>query len=681
VLHIERKKIVLAIGLALFGATAAAEDKQLQEVVVKGQNFAPDQSAFTVNVVEQETIRERQVTRMQDLFREVPGMAVRNFGLGGVADSVVMRGFGDGGHGGDVGMAIDGIPLNEAMSHADGYADQNVIIPLEVDRMTVYKGPSSALYGNYSRAGVIAIESRKGGEYRELDVKAGSFSTLDTQAAIGTRVGPAQGNFAAQFYTTDGFRQQSHARRGTVSGRLGFDLGGGTQLSVSGRAHEGKWDSAGYITGAQNDNPAERFNKDPRMQNDGGQKTFYTGRVDLSTPLATELRLLAFAYGTQQTFSRYFTRPTSLTAWNQRLEDYDRNVRGAGASLNGLNRLAGKELNWVIGAEGYHENTRYIFKDALNNRAETAATINGSNPYLNRDYLTNSVSAFGQAEWNLAKTFRPMLGLRHDRFSGDCSVRGTEIAAGGNPCRSMAGYSQTSPKLGVRSTWSPMVDTRASISEGFQLPAAEARYGVSGASVQPTKIRQMDVGLTLKPFKGAVVDLSLFRIDTRNEVRDIGGGEFENFGKTRRDGIEIDAHFSPTAKLDLSAALTWLNTRVLQHADPSVVGKAIPGVPDRTATLRGRYRFADGWSADLAIQHVNGFPVNAGNTATMAGYTTADLTVAWERLGSAGNQRYFIGISNLTDRAYTTSSSVMRGVQVYAPGAPRSVMLGVNLSM
>ncbi len=66
---------------------------------------------------------------------------------------IVIRGFGNGGHGGDLGAVIDGIPLNEAMSHADGYVDLNVIIPLEIDSFTVLKGPVSALYGNYNRGG------------------------------------------------------------------------------------------------------------------------------------------------------------------------------------------------------------------------------------------------------------------------------------------------------------------------------------------------------------------------------------------------------------------------------------------------------------------------------------------------------------------------------------------------
>jgi hypothetical protein len=42
-------------------------------------------------------------------------------------------------------MVIDGIPLNEANSHADGYVDSTVLIPLEIGGLTIYRGPVSAL--------------------------------------------------------------------------------------------------------------------------------------------------------------------------------------------------------------------------------------------------------------------------------------------------------------------------------------------------------------------------------------------------------------------------------------------------------------------------------------------------------------------------------------------------------
>ena len=681
-MRLNKKQIALLIGAALADAGACAEEAALPVVEIKGQNLATDSSPFTVNVIDQDTIRERHVSQLQELYREVPGISVRGLGLGGVGDSINMRGFTGGGHGGDIGMAIDGVSLNESMSHADGYADQNVIIPLEVGRMTVYKGPSSVLYGNYSRAGTIAVESRKGGEYRDVDIKVGSHATRDVQAAIGTRMGSVQGNFAVQLFDTNGFRQQSDTRRGTASGRLAFDLGGGTKIAVSGRAHEGEWDSVSYITAEQNANEDKRFDKDPNVQNDAGKKNFYTGRVDFSTPLSNELQLLAFVSATHQSLSRSYTRPTTAVKWEQRLEAYERQVRGAGASLNGANLVGGRKLNWVAGVEAYRETTGYIFKDGLLNGAETALTTGGAKPYLDRDYLTRSSAAYAQAEWDVSELFRPALGVRYDRFSGNCSLAGREIAAGaGNPCLRMADYSHASPKIGVRSRWSPRFDTRISLSEGFQLPSAAARYGAAGSALEPTRIRQADLGFTFKPAKGVLVDLSVFRIKTYNEVRDLGGGAFENFGQTQRSGAELDLQYAVTPQLDLSAALTWIDTKVVEHANAALIGKPVPNTPEHTATVRGRYDFGAGWSADLAVQNGGKYPVTPDGAVMLGGFTSADLTLAWERNTGMGRQRFFAAVTNLTDRAYSTSSLVSAGIQLYAPAPPRSIQIGMSISL
>lgn len=184
-------------------ATDAAAS--LQPVEVKGQTARGASAAYTTTVIEAEDIANAHASHPQELLRQVPGMNVQNYQLSGVGDAIVMRGFGGGGHGGDVGVMLDGIPLNEAMSHADGYVDLGVIVPLEMERISIYKGPVSALYGNFNRAGLMAIDTRKHGnydaeaEYREADVSLSSHGTLDAQGALGLKLGEGEFlNLAAQ---------------------------------------------------------------------------------------------------------------------------------------------------------------------------------------------------------------------------------------------------------------------------------------------------------------------------------------------------------------------------------------------------------------------------------------------------------------------------------------------------
>lgn len=266
--------------IAQTGAPRGSDEPTLIErIVVKGEILSPRNAAFSETVFDNADIRDQQVNRLQDMFKFVPGMEIRSFNLGGVADAFNLRGFASGGHGGDVGIYIDGIPLNEALSHADGYADLNVVVPLEIARMTVFRGPVSALYGNFNLRGVIDLRSRKGGEYAQSDVSIGSFETVDVQGAFGRRIGMTDVNLAAQAYHSNGFRQQSDYDRYNVSGRASIDFGRGGDLAFAARAHRSDRDSASYILQPQFQSGAI-YDKDPRVQNDGGDKDFYTGRVD-----------------------------------------------------------------------------------------------------------------------------------------------------------------------------------------------------------------------------------------------------------------------------------------------------------------------------------------------------------------------------------------------------------------
>ena len=308
--------ILLAYPAFANDATEPKSDS-LEEIVVKGELLRAEDAGFTATVLDADDIRLQSPSDVDELFDLVPGMAVRDFQLGGVANSIVIRGFGAGGHGGDLGAVIDGIPLNEAMSHADGYVDLNVIIPLEIATFTVSKGPTSALYGNVNRGGLVNISTRKGGDYLLADLSVGSDRMGDAQVAFGSEIGDRQKlNLAALHHRSDGGRPQSDSDRTTLSARWAFDATPDLELAVSGRYHTADSDSASYLLRPQW--LRNRDGIDPRVQNDGATKDFGTIRADVNYTLTDNIKLLSFAYSTQQEFTRWFTRPVNATTWRQR---------------------------------------------------------------------------------------------------------------------------------------------------------------------------------------------------------------------------------------------------------------------------------------------------------------------------------------------------------------------------
>lgn len=639
------------------------------KVVVKGQALQGVNAPFSVTRFETDAIRDERVSTVEELYRLVPGMNVRDFGLAGVANSIALRGFGGGAHGGDVGFVVDGIPLNEAMSHADGYADVSVLIPLEIAVMTVYRGPVSALYGNFNRGGLIAFETRKGGEYRNADLRVGSHSTVDAQFAAGVPVGDGRHalNFAAQAYHTDGFRPQSEFTRGTVSGRWSVELSPQWELSIAARGHSGEGDSAAYLTREQFDSDPRGI--DPRAQDDGSEKDFATLRADLGWRFRQDMKLLGFVYGTGQDFTRWFTRPVSATEWAQREEAYERDVVGGGLNFNGrLPREAGA-INWVAGIETFRESTDFLFFDGLDNRRRV-------NPaQFDRSTDLNSISLFGEIEAPLHELFKPWVGVRYDRFTGDCSPNGPET--GNQPCDNMSRISNASPKLGVRSDVGHGLQLRASYAEGFALPSNFIKYSAGTADLDPNVFRQVELGVNWR-IATVQADVAWYRLRSSNEFRTIAPGVYENFGSTLRKGLEASLSWFPLPELELGVVYGSADSEIRRHPNEALIGNQITGVPDYTATLVLRYESMAGWGGSAVLRKVDDYALTADNTVFDGAYTTLDVALSYAATGRF-RYRAYLGIDNATDREYFSSSFISAGTQLVAPAAPRTFSLGVQL--
>jgi len=649
-------------------ASAVHPVPRLAAIEVKGQAMQEAATAYTATAIEREQIQDLHIGETQALFRHVPGMTVQNYQLPGVADGIVMRGFGGGGHGGDVGAVLDGIPLNEAMSHADGYVDFNVIIPLEIERFTVYKGPVSPLYGNFNRAGLVAVNTRKGGIYHDLDLRLGSHSTFDGQWALGRRLDRGDDvNLAAQHARSNGFRAQSEAERSTVAGRWRHSLGRDLDIALSGRLHHAEGDSASYITEQQFQ--SDPYGIDPRTQNDGARKNFATLRADVNYTVAPDLKLLSFAYTTRQDFTRWFTRPTA-GGWRQREESYDRTVYGAGTSVNGHADIAGRHINWVAGLETFRESTDYTYHDGTLARMRTAAAIDDRRSGL------NSLSVFGEAEARLHRLFMPTLGMRWDRFSGGCRLLGAET--GSDPCGPLAGMSHASPKLGVRSDVLPgLLQLRASWAEGFALPSTFAKYALGASALDPNVFRQTEVGARATPLPGLVLDVAAYRLQSSDEIRTVAPGVYENAGATRRTGVEASLLWAVHRRVDLSLVYGSAHSRVTENATASLIGNRVAGVPRYTGTVSATWKPLPRWAGTVTWRKVGDYAVNAANTVDYGGYSTWDLGVSYTASGSRP-YRIYAEVANLADKAYATTASVIGGSTLYAPGAPRTLSASVQ---
>ena len=211
----------------MFTAQASAavvnDSISLQEVVVTGTRNATDvrHLPMTVTVVGREKLtQQNQTSVLPTVMQQVPGLFVTSrsmMGYGvstGAAGGINLRGISGGA--GQLLVLIDGHPqYNGVYGHpiSDSYQT------LMADRVEVLRGPASVLYGSNAMGGVLNIVTRsmhQNGVKTHINLGAGSYGTIQTEASNQVRSGKFSSTVAAQYNRTDNHRP-----------RMGFEQYGG----------------------------------------------------------------------------------------------------------------------------------------------------------------------------------------------------------------------------------------------------------------------------------------------------------------------------------------------------------------------------------------------------------------------------------------------------------------------
>ena len=118
--------------------TPSPGEAEAEQVVVSATRFdiPLDQSPASVSVISSEDLEQKQIQRVSDALREVPGLSVVQTGTAGQLTSVFMRGLPSE----DMQVLLDGIPINQGLSGAMNFAD---ITTDDIDRIEVVRGPQS----------------------------------------------------------------------------------------------------------------------------------------------------------------------------------------------------------------------------------------------------------------------------------------------------------------------------------------------------------------------------------------------------------------------------------------------------------------------------------------------------------------------------------------------------------
>src|SRR5204863_7709512 len=146
-------------------------------------------------------IDHKQIERVSDALREVPGLSVVQTGTPGQLTSVFMRGLPSQ----DMQVLLDGIPINQGLAGQFDFAD---LTTDNIARIEIARGPQSTIYGPRALAGVIQIFTRQGEGVpsTSFSLEGGSFDTFREAVQTQGRVGDFDYSFGASRLDTDNDR-------------------------------------------------------------------------------------------------------------------------------------------------------------------------------------------------------------------------------------------------------------------------------------------------------------------------------------------------------------------------------------------------------------------------------------------------------------------------------------------
>lgn len=369
---------------------------------------------------------------------------------------------------------------------------------------------------------------------------------------------------------------------------------------------------------------------------------------------------------------------------------------------------------------------------------------------------TSTWSAFGSATLAVAPGTHLTLAGRYNRTN----IRNRDAITPGGGTGSLDGdhvYARFNPALGL--TFSPhaALNVYVGISQGSRAPSS-VELGCADPA-QPCKLpnafagdpplRQVvttsvEAGVRGGARDGLTWSIGLFRADNKDDLLFVaddaaGFGYFRNFGKTRRQGLELGLSTTLAKGMTVGANLTRLDAT---YRSPELVngasnssnesaeagfpgvdgtiaihpGDRIPLVPRTMFKAYADLDFGRQWSVGADVVAVGSAPARGNENGRhqadgtyylgagrSAGYAVVNLQCAFQ---PTPGLKLFAQIQNLFDRQYATAAQLgptgfdangnfvarpfatdangdrpLRHSTFFAPGAPRSIVVGVRYAL
>ena len=622
-------------------AAASGAWLSLGEIAVSAGRSGPLSSRevlSSVDVLGSERLAHEQVNNAWELFKRAPGVMTTEFNQGTTSGKLSFRGFNGEGEINAVKLLVDGIPAN---SNDGNMPYLDAIFPLDIESIEVVRGTNDARYGLNNIAGNAQINTRTGGNYTLGRVSYGSFDTRNTEVSAGLEKNGFSQNYFVGYRGSEGYRDHADFDKFAFSGKWFYAPDEQPfRAGLSVRWFRNEAEEPGYLT--ELDARARPSLSYPFSATDGSTREVGMVSGHLDVDLASTLLWTVKSYVNILDDDR-FIKFSAAASQQERLTD----EKHYGAITTLTWRPAVPMMDDFALETGFdlqrQDNASRRFLDT--ERVRQSQT-------RDQQFSLNNYGGYAQLVLQPVPWLKLMPGVRVDSFDGDFLNRLTGLPAAINDYGSI---------------WQPKVAAQVTPLEGYDLYGnwgRSAQIGLAAGSFKipprtadlaPSVNDGWEVGLKFKPLTWLEGRIAYWEQVASDEVRrklNDPTGDFDNVGRTKRDGVDVQLNAVPTAALNLWVAGSVQNAEVIKPGgtEPALRGKEIDHTPDFIFSAGVDYQFTPLFRSSLwAYAQGDYYPERSNTTAQFGDYVTLNLSLAYQATRQVELE---LQLRNLTDEYY-----------------------------
>src|SRR5881398_187745 len=514
--------------------TPSPVETETEQVVVTATRFdiPLDLSPATIDVIRSDDFEQKQIQRVGDALREVPGLSVVQTGVPGQLTSVFTRGL----RSEHTQVLLDGIPINQGLQGAFNFAD---FTTEDIDRIEVVRGPQSTIYGPRALAGVIQIFTKQGNGTPGVMFAAegGSYDTFRESSQIDGKVDGFDYSVGASRLDTENARPNNNYRNTAAISDIGWSPN--DQLRIG-----------SLFTYSVSDIGLPNTIFDPRPIDHFLTERWLIGPdIDWKTTDWWEHKfILGYDHERQINDPNEDGFVGATRAVFERTQvDYQNDLR---------------PVSWLTLTSGF-------YYSRINAGQERPFVLFG--PTFVSDH-TDEIAGFVEATLTPVENLIFVAGGRFDHFN----------EFGGIWTYRFAG----SYKIDKTNTI-----LHSSVGTGFSPPSSQDKIFGNNFGLKPEEDLGWDIGIRQQLWQNRVdAGLTYFHNNLSNVIGFNGLFDTLNLGSAQTQGLEAELHAQPIANLTFTASYTYLDAEKTSSADISQLqGARLPRRPRNEVYVSASY--------------------------------------------------------------------------------------------